>query len=205
VNLIFHPSRSLSRSQALVVGAIALIATALIASLAELTLDGVLGMGYHALSDGSDQPSTSALNNLAQGLANLAWMALALLVGSHVIKAPVAWLDALAHLALARWPLVLVSGYLAMPPVGDRIIELSTALGALDVNDGNHVMAPASHLLPAMELMLWSLPSLLGMAWLIWLMFDAYAHLTQTRGVRTAISFVVALTIAQGLSQLTLF
>lgn len=187
------------------VGAIALIATALIASLAGLTLDGVLGMSYHAVAAGSDQPSTSALNHLAQGLANVAWMALALVAASHVIKAPVAWLDALAHLALARWPLVLVSGYLAVPPVGDRIIELSTALDALDVNDGNHVMAPASHLLPAMELMLWSLPSLVGLAWVVWLMFDAYAHLTQTRGVRTAISFVVALTIAQGLSQLTLF
>lgn len=205
MNWIFHPSRSLSRTQALVLGAIALIATALIASLAGLVLDGVLGMGYHALGAGSNQSSTSALSHLAQGLANVAWMALALVVASHVIKAPVAWLDGLAHLALARWPLVLVSGYLAVPPVGDRIIELSTTLDALDVNDGNHVMAPASHLLPAMELMLWSLPSLLGLAWVVWLMFDAYAHLTQTRGVRTVISFAVALTIAKGLSQLTLF
>jgi len=205
VNVLLHPARVLSRTQALIGGGLVLVIVAALASVGGLITDGVLNLDYHALNSLSETTENSGLKHLAQGLANVVWMALALLVASHVIKAPVAWLDWLAHVSFARWPLVGVSAYLALPGVSETIIELSTRLSALDVNDGNHVMAPATHLLPAMELMLWSLPSLLGLAWMIWLLFDAYRHLTQTRSIQTTVSFGVALVVAQGLSQLTIF
>ena len=205
MNFWLHPARALNRSQALVLGSTALIITAVLASVAGLVNDGALDIHYHALSGLSQAPQERWLHNFAQGLANLAWSSLALLVASHLIKAPVAWLDWVAYIALARWPLVLISAYLAIPLVSGQITELSGALQSLDVNDGNHVMAPASHLLPAIKLLLWSLPSLAGLAWIVWLMFDAYCHLTQTRSTRTVLSFIGALISAQLMSQLTIF
>lgn len=200
---LFHPGLGASERQAATVGLIAIILTGVFASLGALITDGMLDIHYLALSDEPALTHNRWLVNWAQGLVNLAWIGACLWVSARAIKTPIPIRALLAQLALARWPLVVMTGYLALPPVASRITSLSFELLSIQPTSADHIMASPVGLLPALELMAWSLPIWAGLAWMIWLMFDAYRRLIQSTWAPTLTSFLIALFAAQMLSQLT--
>ncbi len=202
---LLYPSQALNTKIAWLLGGCALILTAVFATLGGLVTDGVLDLHFLVLSGLDGEPSGRWIQNLAQGLTNLAWAVVCFWVAAHVIGRPVNPSQLLAFQLMARWPLALASAYLALPWVGDRVLTLTFEMVNALPAGPDEVMASARYLLPALELTAWSLPLLACMAWMIWLMFESYRHLTQATLGQAVPSFIVALLLAEILSKLTIW
>ncbi len=203
--VLFHPSQSVHTTTAWVVGGLALILTGVFATLGGLVTDGVLDLHFLVLSGLEGEASARWLPNWAQGLSNLAWAFVCLWVAARVIGRPVSASQLLAFQLMARWPMALASAYLALPWVGDRVLALTFEMVNALPAGPDEVMASAQYLLPALELTAWSVPLLACMAWMIWLMFESYRHLTKASLGQAVPSFIVAILIAEILSKLTLW
>jgi len=204
-HVLFFPSQSLRPATAWLCGGIALVMTGVFTTLGGLITDGVLDLHFFILSGLEGEVSSRWLQNWAQGLTNLAWAVVCLWAAAKVMSRPVDVSRLLAFQLLARWPLVLASGYLALPPVGDRVLDLTFEMVNALPAGPDEVMAPAQYMLPALELTAWSLPLLLCMGWMIWLMFDSYRHLTNTTLGQAVPSFIVAILVAEILSKFTIW
>lgn len=202
---LFYPSRSVRPTMAWLWGGLALILTGLFATLGGLVTDGVLDLHFLTLSGLNGETSGRWIENWAQGLTNLAWAFVCLWIAARVIGQPVSASQLLAFQLMARWPMALASAYLALPWVGDRVLALTfEMINALPAGP-DEVMASTQYLLPALELNAWSVPLLACMAWMIWLMFESYRHLTQASLGQAIPSFIVAILMAEILSKLTLW
>ena len=202
---LFYPSQVLQPRTAWICGAVALILTGAFATLGGLVTDGVLDLHFLLLSGLDGESSSRWLQNWAQGLTNLAWAVACLWVAARVIGRPVIVSRLIACQLMARWPLALATGYLALPFVGDRVLALTFEMVNALPAGPDEVMAPAQYMLPALELTAWSIPLLICMAWMIWLMFESYRHLTQATLGQAVPSFIVAILIAEILSKLTIW
>lgn len=202
---LFYPSRQIGPQLAWFLGGVALLTTALMATIGHLVTDGVLDLHFLALSPAADPATNRWLANIAQGLTNVAWLVATLWIAAKIIGHPVALFHLIAHQTFARWPLLVASAYLALPWIGGRIFELTFELVHALPQSPDEVMAQAQYLLPAMELTALSIPLLLAMAHMIWLMFEAYRTLTDAPLGKAVPSFIVALVVAEALSKLTVW
>lgn len=202
---LIYPSRSLPSTTAWLLGGLALILTGVFATLGGLVTDGVLDLHFLVLSGLEGEASGRWLQNWAQGLTNLAWAFVCLWIAARVIGQPVNASQLLAFQLMARWPMALAAAYLALPWVGEHVLALTFEMVNALPAGPDEVMAPAQYLLPALELTAWSVPLLACMAWMVWLMFESYRHLTQTTLGQAVPSFIVAILIAQILSKLTIW
>jgi len=203
--VLFRPSQVVGSKMAAQLGLLAILATAAFATIGKLVTDGALDLHFLALSGLPDLDSTRLWRNIGQGLVNLVWIGVSLGIASVLIGHKVKPLELAAQLALARWPLAIASGYLALPWVGDRIYALTFELTNALPQNADQVMASARYLLPAMELTLWSIPLLACMGWMIWLIFDAYRTSTAAPMGKLIPSFIVAIFVAEVLSKLTVW
>jgi len=189
ITCLFQPFERVAGGLALVLGAVAIVLSAALASSAGLIHDGVLDLHFSA--------HLSFWTLLAQGLIN--WLSLSgllLVAGSCLAPRSFRWIDLLGTQALARWPMLAATAYLSIPGLNTRIRELTEELMSKMPTDPSKVMASSAYLLDAMWLTLISLPSLVFIAWMIWLMYHAYSISTDMKGSRAVFSFVAALVLA---------
>lgn len=195
---LFRPFDRIAGGPALVGGLVVLLLTALLAWRSGLQTDGVLdlhfqqGLGLGAL--------------LIQGLVN--WLALSLcllLTGRWLSQTRFRLVDLFGTQALARWPMLLAVVYLSIPALGGRIESLTLNLADAMPSEPGQVMASSEYLLDALWLTLISLPLIACLAWMIWLMFHAYALVCNLSGQRAVFSFIGALIAAEILSKLLIW
>ena len=192
---LFRPFEHLDMRTTLLGGLIAISLTAWLAARVGLQTDGVLTLRFS-----EDDASTLAL--LGQGLIN--WLVLSLslfLAGRWLAPSRVAALDLLATQAGARTPLLLSVLYLSIPPVGERIRQLSVDLLTAMPSEPGQVMADALYLGDAFILTLFSLPLLFFLGWMVWLMFHGYRTTTRLAGPQAFFSFSVALIVTYFLTR----
>ena len=202
---LFCPSRQFNPQLAWFLGCLALLMTALFTTLGHLVTDGVLDLHFLALSPAADPATNRWLANIAQGVTNVIWLVAALWVAARIIRHPISIFHLLAFQTLTRWPLMIAAGYLALPGVGSRIFELTFELMHALPQSPDQVIASAQYLLPALELTAWSIPLLVSVGFMIWLMFESYRTLTGAELGKTVPSFIIALLVAEGLSKLTVW
>ena len=191
---LFRPFDRVAGTLALTLGAAVIVLTAWIASVSGLMTDGVLDLHF-----------TSGLPFwvvLGQGLIN--WFSISLvlmLAGLWLGRGGFRTVDLFGTQALARWPLLIATAYLALPGVNRTVRDLTAELMTKMPTDPSKVMASSAYLLDAMWLFLISLPTLLCLIWMVWLMFHGFAVSTGMKGVRAGFSFAGALVLAWILSR----
>ncbi|MEN1729189.1 MAG: hypothetical protein AAGJ52_12190 [Pseudomonadota bacterium] len=191
---LFRPSDRIAGGQALISGLILIALTALLASSSGLLNDGVIDLHF-----GPDLPFWVLL---AQGLINWLTLSMLLLIAALWLgRGPFRWIDLFGTQALARWPMLAATAYLAIPGLNSTIRDLTAEMLTKMPTDPSKVMASSAYLLDAMWLTLISLPTLIFIVWMIWLMYHAYAVSTGLKGMRAAFSFTGALILAAILSK----
>jgi hypothetical protein len=191
---LFRPFTRIAGGPALTAGLVVVIITAGLATAGGMVTDGVLDLHF--------AEGIAFWQNLAMGLLN--WLILAgvlLIIGRMVSKTRFRVIDLFGTQALARWPLLLGVAYMSIPWVNRTIEELTINMLAAMPTDPSKVMSSTAYLADAMWLTLLAIPSLLGLAWMIWLMFHGYALTCNLKGQRAFFSFVGALIIAEILSK----
>ncbi len=189
-NWLFKPFERISGEVALTLGLVGIVLTALVARLGGLQTDGVLDLHF-----AEDMPLWKLL---VQGLLN--WLVLAgmlLVTGRWLSSSRFRVIDLLGTQAAARWPMLLAGGYLAIPAIGNRISQLSARMMEQMPAEPGQVTADLAHLLEAMWLTLLSLPILLSLAWMVWLMYHGYARVCRISGMRAVFSFIGVLIAAE--------
>jgi hypothetical protein len=195
---LLRPFNRVAGVQALVGGIAVLALTAWIASASGLMTDGVLDLHFTG-----ELPFWVVM---AQGLINWLCLSLALmLVGWWLGRGGFRPVDLFGTQALARWPLLIATAYLALPGLNQTVRDLTNELMTKMPTDPSKVMASSAYLLDAMWLFLISLPTLLCLIWMIWLMFHGFAVSTGMKGARAGFSFAGALLIAWIASKVLIF
>lgn len=195
---LFRPFERIAGGPALALGLLAMLLTAWLAARNGLHTDGVLDLH-------SGSPASLILL-IAEGLIN--WMSLALaLLGAAwwLSRGRFRVLDLLATQALARWPLLPAVGYLSIRPVSEKIEQISARLMAAMPTDSRQFMPSAEFLIDAMWLFLISLPVLVMIGWMVWLMVHAYLLVADLKGPRAVLSFIAALVLAEILSKTLIY
>lgn len=188
---LFRPFDLIGGRLALALGAVALIATALLASATGLVTDGVLDLHLWPASLG---PTTLLL----MGLINWLSLSLALLaVGHWLSPSKYQLLDLFAMQAMARWPMFLAVAYLSVPFVRRETERLTEAMLAAMPEQSHEVIAAPAYLLDAMWLFALSIPILLAIVWMVWLMYHGYARVFKVNGWQAVLGFVAALIVAE--------
>lgn len=195
---LFRPFERIAPASALVSGLVILALTVCLAWRAGLHTDGVLDLHFG--------PSVPWWNLIAQGLVN--WLSLATmlwLTGRWLSADRFRSLDLFATQALARWPMLLAVLWMSIPAIRGEIERLTAELMAAIPTDPSQVMAPAEYLLDAMWLLLITLPVLAAIVWMVWLMYHAYALVTNLSGQRAVFSFAGAVIVAEIISKTLIY
>jgi hypothetical protein len=194
---LFRPFERIAGAAALALGLLLIALTAALAARAGLQTVGVIDL--HIAAPGP----IAAL--ILQGLVN--WLSLSLML----LIVALGWrrgrfriLDLIGTQALARWPLLPGTIYLSMPAISNRIEQSSLRLLAAMPDEAGQVMAPPELFLDAIGLLLLSLPALIAVGWMIWLMFHAFTLVTDLSGQRAGFGFIGALIAAEILSKLAI-
>jgi hypothetical protein len=192
---LFKPFDRLAGAPALGLGLLIIAITALLAWRAGLHTDGVLDLHFG--------PSVALWVVLVQGLINwLCLSAMLLVAGMWLSTGRFRLIDLVGVQALARWPIILAVGWSAVPAVGSSIEARTVSLMAAMPDQPGEVIAPVEYLFDAMWLMLLSMPILVAIIWMVWLMYYGYRLVTNLSGHRAVLSFIAALVIAEILSKL---
>jgi len=195
---LFRPFDRIAGAQALGLGVVVMILTALLAASSGLLNDGVLDLHF-----GPELPFWVLL---AQSLIN--WVSLTgflFITGVWLARGPFRWIDLLGTQALARWPMLAATAYLAIPGLNSQIRQLTNELMTRMPTDPSQVMASSAYLLDAMWLTLISLPTLILIIWMVWLMYHAYSISTGIKGMRAVFSFTGALVLAWIVSKVLIY
>lgn len=192
---LFNPFHHLAGGLALALGLAILLLTAVVGFFGTAHVDGVLD--FHA-----GRPAPLSLF-LIEGA--VAWLALAvplyvagrLLSRSRRLRA----IDVFGTQALARAPYLLAALFTLLPPVQSMLAKLREAvlLGG--------ARPPINTVLGSGEFTVFvamSVLSALLMAWMIVLMYRAYATSCNIEGTRAVVSFVLALVVGEVLSKVAL-
>ncbi|MFP4335215.1 MAG: hypothetical protein ACLFQC_07040 [Wenzhouxiangella sp.] len=191
---LFRPFDLLTGRQALLPGMAGLLLTAVLAAATGLQTDGVLSLHFLAES--------GPVRLVGQALINWLTLAICLLVaGRWLTDGPFRAIDLIGAQALARWPLLLSVLYLAFPPTGERIRQLTADLIAAMPSQPGQVIADAAYMADAFILTAFGLPLLAVLVWMVWLMFHGYSSVTGLTGPHAVFSFAGSLIVAHFVSQ----
>lgn len=195
---LFRPFERIAGAPALALGMLAMLLTAWLAARNGLHMDGVVDLHFG--------PPAGLIALIAEGLVNWLSLGLALLGAAWWLsRGRFRILDLLATQALARWPLLPGVGYLSLPPVSEQIEQTSARLMAAMPADTRQFMPSAEFLIDAMWLFLISLPALVLIGWMVWLMIHAYTLVADLKGPRAVLSFIAALVAAEILSKALIY
>lgn len=186
---LFHPFARLTGRQALWPGLVIMLVVALLARVAGLETDAVLSLHF---MDGL------ALGTLiVQALINWLAMVACLTVAARLLEVQSLDIPALlGSQALARWPLLPAVLYLSLPPVAERMRELTNRLIEVMPTQPGQVIADAAHMADAFILTAYGLPVLGCLAWMVWLMLQGFGAATGLSGPRAVFPFAACLMVA---------
>ncbi len=111
-------------------------------------------------------------------------------------------IDLLGTQALARWPLLPASAWLTIPAVGAHIHDSSAHLISTMAGQPAQFTADPTLMIEAGWLLLLSLPVLVCIAWMVWLMYHSFALVCHLQGPRAIWRFAVGLLVAEFLSKI---
>ncbi len=191
---LFRPFDRIAGGLALGLGLAILALTAILATASGLHTDGVIDLHFG--------PSVPVWVLMAQGLIN--WLCLGgilYVLGRWLSSTRFRAIDLFGTQALARWPMLVAVVYMAIPGLSNRIETYTQRMMAAMPDDPSKVMASSAYLLDAMWLTLISLPVLVMIGWMIWLMAHGYALVTNLKGQRVVFSFIGGLIAAEILSK----
>jgi hypothetical protein len=189
---LFNPFYYLAGGPALGVGLALIVLTGVIGFFANTHVDGVLDMhtGREA----------ALWVFLSEGLVNWLLLSILLFIAGKLLSSSsnVRALDIFGTQALARAPYVLASAATLLPGFQRRIAALASII------QGN--AGEASAVVPDVPgdpivFMLVTTFNLLMLAWMVALMYRAYAYSCNLKGSRAVASFIVVLIVAEFLSK----
>ncbi|MEE4637242.1 MAG: hypothetical protein V2J42_00700 [Wenzhouxiangella sp.] len=189
VNWLFHPFAQLTGRRALLPGLVIMLAVAVLARAAGLETDAVLSLHF---MDGL------ALGTIiGQGLINWLLMVACLVVAARLLEVKVLDIPALMGTqAFARWPLLVAVLYLSLPPIAQRMRELTDSLMQVMPTQPGQVISDAAHMADAFILTAYGLPVLACLIWMAWLMLQGFAAATHLSGPRAVFPFAACLLVA---------
>jgi hypothetical protein len=186
---LFRPFERLSGRQTLLAGLGLILLVAAVAKAAGLETDAVLSLHF------ADAVGLGAL--IVQGLVNWLVMVACLLLAARLLDVRSLSLTALAgHQALARWPLLLAAIYMSIPPVNERMRQLTTDLVAVMPSQPGLVMADAAYMADAFILTAFGLPVLVTLVWMALLMLHGFSVATGLKGPKAVFPFAAGLLVA---------
>lgn len=188
---LFNPFMYAAGSKALIIGLLAIAATAYIGSLGNVHLDGVLDLHI-----GAQSPLWLFLS---EGFINWFSLAMLLTIGGLILKGTsFRVVDIFGTQALARWPM-LFSAIAGALPANQRV---TAELIKLAQNPNQ----PLS--LPPVDIVIFALAIIIIIVMLVWmvaLMYQGYAVSCNLKGARAVISFILILLVAEVVSKLALW
>jgi hypothetical protein len=188
---LFRPFDQIHGRLMLAIGLAAMAATAILASINGLVTDGVLDL--HLWTG-----PVSLTSTLLMGLINWVSMSLALWAVGHWLSASsYRLIDLWASQAVARWPMLLAVIYQSVPPVRRETERLAEVMLAALPEQSHEVIASPAYLLDSLWLMALSMPVLLAIVWMVWLMYHSYAQVFRVRGWQAVLGFTLALIVAE--------
>ena len=191
---LFRPFEKVAGWESLTAGLVAVTVTAAIAAVNGQHTDGVLNLHLG--------PVAPAWVLVVQGLINWLSMSLCLLLFGRCLSGTrFRLIDLFGTQALARWPMLLSVLYLAVPPVGNTLRELTDKLLQAAPQTSSEVIADPAYLLDAIAVTAISLPMLGFLAWMAWLMYHGYSLVCNLSGMRAVFSFIGALVTATIISK----
>ncbi len=174
-------------------GLAVLVATAFLGWRFGIHTDGVLDLHY-----GSFLPFWVFL---AQGFINWACMVLFLLpLGCWLSRNEFRFLDLLGTQALARWPYLPAVLIMGIPAYRDTVEVLS-----MDLLMRVQEVPDAAFIRDAMIVTALSVPMMIFIVWMVWLMYHGYTRVFRLNWKRAAWSFVVAVLAAETVSKLVIW
>ena len=188
--LLFKPFVFVAGAQALLLGLAAILLAGLIASFGLFHFDGVLD--FHG-------PAERPLwTFLTEGIIDWLCAAIVLLVvGRLTSRTPFRTIDLLGTQALARWPTVLIAGTGCVPAFHRFLAHLAQTLPTgqgVSLKDSDGIISAGLILV------------ILGLVcWMVALMYQSYAVSCNTRGGKSAGTFVAGLVLAEVLSKFALY
>ena len=183
---LFHPFSKLAGVVSLIIGIAAIVTTAMIGWWWHgVATDGVLELHFVATND--------FFSYLVLG--GIAWLTLSLcllVVGHGLTSTQYRIVDLLGTQALARWPMLLATLVIGLPPYRRTLQESIMA-----------VQSASGHASVDMAIVLGlSLMPLALTVWMVWLMYHSYKVVFNFKGPRGPWSFALTLAAAEIISKI---
>ncbi len=188
---MFNPFMYIAGGKALILGLMAIAATAYISSLGNVHLDGVLDLHMGAV--------TPLWIYFAEGFINWLSMTIVLVCAAFILKGnSFRIIDIAGTQALARWPMVLSTAAAALP-ANQRV---TTELVKMVQNPNQPLaFAPVDIAVFASAMII----ILIMLVWMVALMYQGYGTSCNLKGAKGVISFVIGLLIAEAASKFALW
>lgn len=192
VKLLFRPFEYVSEFKALTIGIVAIALCGLLNVFSGTHFDGVLDVHF------GDSKLYSYLFML-EGVIN--WVSFAVLLfiaGKIFSSSSIRFIDMFGTLAMARWPLFIVSVFSLLIP--HQAVDQFIMAKALNIN------APVT--IEMYEIILFivlTLVMILVTVWVIILMYRAYSVSCNLKGAKGVWSFIVALLISEVISKYLIY
>ncbi len=188
---MFNPFMYIAGGQALIIGLLVIVTTGLIGSLGNVHFDGVLDM--------HPGPVAPLWLFFAEGFIDWLSLAAVLLVAGLIMKGTsFRFIDVFGTQALARWPMLL-SAAAGLPPANQRVTDELLKM-AQNPNQPLSLQPIDIAVFAAAMIVI-----LIALAWMVVLMYRAYAVSCNLRGAKAIISFIAALLIAEVASKFALW
>ena len=190
---LFNPFTYIAGWQAMMLGVILIIATALLGSVGNVHFDGVLDM-----HTGAEAPLWLFI---AEGFINWLSLAIILCIAGLIVRGTAfRVVDVFGTQALARWPM-LPAAAAGILPANQRVTEELMKI----VQNPNQPPVLALEPLDAIVFALAMIIILVTIVWMIVLMYRAYAVSCNLKGAKAIVSFIICLLIAEATSKLGLY
>ncbi len=186
---LFQPFRYVAGGTALALGLAAIVVTGLVGAVSATHLDGVLDLHTGRPAPWWVFPLEGVIDWLALAL-------LLLLLGKLVTRTAFRARDLLGTQALARAPMLL--------PVIAALLPGYQRLAGQILQALPRGAPPAFVGADALSFAVVLLLTVLAVVWMVVLMYQSYSLCTNTRGVRAAVSFIIAVLAAEVISKLAI-
>jgi hypothetical protein len=196
-NILFNPFERYAGWQSVLIGSVIVVFTAILASVGNIHLDGVLDLHMGAGSADASVRTTVALC-LAEGLINWLSMVFFIFISGLLFSASkIRFVDVLGTQGMARFP-YLIAVIVNTVLYNEKIILY---LQSQVLRQGQQIELSASDII---SFAVTALLSLLMRVWMVQLMYKAYCVSCNMKGQKAILTFIFCLILAEILSKLLL-
>jgi hypothetical protein len=184
---LFNPFMYIAGWQAFLIGLIGILAAGLIGSVGNVHFDGVLDLHIGA--------KVPLWFYIAEGFMDWLSLAILLLLASLILRGTsFRVIDIFGTQTLARWPM-LISAAVGILPANQRVAETLVKMIQNPTQPPTFPIADTAVFAAAMIIVL------VMTAWMVVLMYRAYAVSCNLKGAKAIVSFIVCLIIAELISK----